>query len=147
VYLQVCRPAPSALANVQEVVFLKRFKWATVTVDEGHRLKNSKSKLSQMLTTLKSDMRVLLTGTPLQNNLEELLMLLAFVEPTKFDAIKKRQVRVASNVDTVCQPTKGQMLRAYHVTCTSCHVHMLIIFFTSLHIAQRTCARQHCTGI
>ena len=49
-----------------------------IVVDEGHRLKNYKSKLSQTLSGLDSTFRCLLTGTPLQNNLEELFALLHF---------------------------------------------------------------------
>jgi SNF2 family DNA or RNA helicase len=51
--------------------FKKRFLWRAVIVDEAHRLKNEKSQLAQKLKIVPAFSRVLLTGTPLQNNLRE----------------------------------------------------------------------------
>lgn len=53
-------------------------------VDEAHRLKNSASLLSQNLKLLKNDYKLLLSGTPLQNNLKELWSLLNFIVPEIF---------------------------------------------------------------
>ena len=72
--------------------WLRSFHWASLTVDEGHRLKNSKSKLYGVLTSFAADTRLLLTGTPLQNNLEELFMLMHFIEPGKFEDLEQFQV-------------------------------------------------------
>lgn len=63
---------------------LDKIKWGAVIVDEGHRLKNFQSRLSRTLAALRAPFRCLLTGTPLQNNLEELFALLHFLEPVKF---------------------------------------------------------------
>eukprot|EP00741_Cyanophora_paradoxa_P025184 tig00000350_g24309.t1 len=64
---------------------LGRIEWHCTIVDEGHnRLKDAGTRLYSQLGSLKCPYRVLLTGTPLQNNLEELFNLLAFVEPDKF---------------------------------------------------------------
>lgn len=52
--------------------------------DEGHILKNRKSAAYEQLTRFKSTFRLLLTGTPLQNNLSELVSLLAFIMPQMF---------------------------------------------------------------
>lgn len=52
--------------------------------DEGHMLKNSMSKKHQELMRIKAEFRLLLTGTPLQNNLQELASLLAFIMPDLF---------------------------------------------------------------
>jgi superfamily II DNA or RNA helicase len=54
--------------------FKKRFLWRAVIVDEAHRLKNEKSQLAQKLKIVPAFSRVLLTGTPLQNNLREVSM-------------------------------------------------------------------------
>ncbi len=64
---------------------LKKFQWKFIVVDEGHRMKNSKSKFTQTLgQNYFSQNRILLTGTPLQNNLSELWSLLNFLLPKVF---------------------------------------------------------------
>ena len=68
---------------------LSRIKWIHMIVDEGHRMKNAQSKLSNTLTQYYSTrFRLILTGTPLQNNLPELWALLNFVLPTIFKSVK-----------------------------------------------------------
>ena len=64
--------------------FRRRYVWTLVVVDEGHRLKNEKSLLSDKLRTVPALTRVILTGTPLQNNLRELWALLHFLIPDVF---------------------------------------------------------------
>eukprot|EP00934_Nitzschia_sp_Nitz4_P008562 Nitzschia sp. Nitz4//scaffold11_size288233//145775//148339//NITZ4_000774-RA/size288233-snap-gene-0.24-mRNA-1//1//CDS//3329534074//8552//frame0 len=56
-----------------------------VIVDEGHRLKNHRCMLIRSLKQLKASNRLLLTGTPIQNTLDELWSLLNFVNPQIFD--------------------------------------------------------------
>ena len=66
--------------------------WRCVIVDEAHRLKNINSKLLECMRSVVSkgqiaygyQHRVLMTGTPLQNNTSELWSLLNFIEPAKF---------------------------------------------------------------
>lgn len=68
---------------------LCKVKWQHMIVDEGHRMKNSQSKLSSTLTQYyTSRYRLILTGTPLQNNLPELWALLNFVLPNIFKSVK-----------------------------------------------------------
>ena len=68
---------------------LARIKWIHMIVDEGHRMKNAGSKLSMCLTQYyTSRYRLILTGTPLQNNLPELWALLNFVLPNIFKSVK-----------------------------------------------------------
>lgn len=68
---------------------LSKMKWLHIIIDEGHRLKNTDSKLSQTLSTYyHSRFRLILTGTPLQNNLPELWSLLNFVLPKIFNSVK-----------------------------------------------------------
>ncbi|CAH8654803.1 unnamed protein product [Heterobilharzia americana] len=85
--------------------FLKSFDWSVLVVDEAHRLKNKQSRVSKTFESFlypilriievvlaifrdtsqyQTKFKILLTGTPLQNNLEELFHLLNFVEPKKF---------------------------------------------------------------
>lgn len=68
---------------------LSKIKWIHMIIDEGHRMKNANSKLSATLTNYYSTRyRLILTGTPLQNNLPELWALLNFVLPTIFKSVK-----------------------------------------------------------
>ncbi|KAJ3044119.1 choline dehydrogenase 7 [Rhizophlyctis rosea] len=75
---------------------LRPIKWKCVVLDEAHRLKNKSSKVSEILKTYKMDHRVLLTGTPLQNSLDELWSLLNFLEPEKFSSEKEFQENYGS---------------------------------------------------
>ena len=64
--------------------FLRRLKPVVCVYDEGHILKNSKSAGYDALMRIQAEFRLLLTGTPLQNNLSELASLLGFILPTVF---------------------------------------------------------------
>uniref|UniRef100_A0A0C3T210 Helicase ATP-binding domain-containing protein n=1 Tax=Guillardia theta (strain CCMP2712) TaxID=905079 RepID=A0A0C3T210_GUITC len=60
-----------------------------VILDEGHRLKNDKSKISKAIRGLQTKRRIILTGTPIQNKLEEYWCMVDFVYP-EFLGTKKR---------------------------------------------------------
>uniref|UniRef100_A0A8D3CCD7 DNA helicase n=1 Tax=Scophthalmus maximus TaxID=52904 RepID=A0A8D3CCD7_SCOMX len=64
--------------------FLGNVNWAFIGVDEAHRLKNDDSLLYKTMMDFKSNHRLLITGTPLQNSLKELWSLLHFIMPEKF---------------------------------------------------------------
>ncbi|TYG38483.1 hypothetical protein ES288_D13G227000v1 [Gossypium darwinii] len=70
---------------------LKPIKWECKIVDEGHRLKNKDSKLFLSLKQYTTNHRTLLTGTPLQNNLDELFMLMHFLDAGKFGSLEEFQ--------------------------------------------------------
>uniref|UniRef100_A0AAR2L5H9 Chromodomain-helicase-DNA-binding protein 1-like n=1 Tax=Pygocentrus nattereri TaxID=42514 RepID=A0AAR2L5H9_PYGNA len=63
---------------------LRRWKWDILVVDEAHRLKNQESLLHQTLSEFSVGFRVLLTGTPIQNKLQEVYSLLSFIQPSLF---------------------------------------------------------------
>ncbi|KAM8852391.1 lymphoid-specific helicase [Synchiropus picturatus] len=67
---------------------LQRYKWNYLIVDEGHRIKNLNCRLVRELKMMPTDNKLLLTGTPLQNNLAELWSLLNFLLPEVFDDLK-----------------------------------------------------------
>uniref|UniRef100_A0AAY4EH61 Proliferation-associated SNF2-like protein n=1 Tax=Denticeps clupeoides TaxID=299321 RepID=A0AAY4EH61_9TELE len=67
---------------------LQMFHWRFLIVDEGHRIKNMNCRLVRELKSLQTDNKLLLTGTPLQNNLAELWSLLNFLLPDVFDDLK-----------------------------------------------------------
>lgn len=70
---------------VSEINFFRRkYVWTSVIIDEGHRLKNEKSQLSEKLRCVPCLGKIILTGTPLQNNLHELWALLYYLVPDIF---------------------------------------------------------------
>ena len=74
---------------IRERPLLSKFYYSHMIIDEGHRMKNTNSKLSQTLRQYyRTKNRLILTGTPLQNNLPELWALLNFVLPKIFNSVK-----------------------------------------------------------
>ncbi|XP_039720869.1 SWI/SNF-related matrix-associated actin-dependent regulator of chromatin subfamily A member 1 isoform X6 [Pteropus medius] len=71
---------------IKEKSVFKKFHWRYLVIDEAHRIKNEKSKLSEIVREFKSTNRLLLTGTPLQNNLHELWALLNFLLSDVFNS-------------------------------------------------------------
>lgn len=69
---------------LREKSALKKFAWEYIIIDEAHRIKNEESSLSQVIRMFNSRNRLLITGTPLQNNLHELWALLNFLLPDVF---------------------------------------------------------------
>ncbi|KAJ7901892.1 SNF2 family N-terminal domain-containing protein [Mycena olivaceomarginata] len=64
--------------------FFRKVEWDSCVFDEGHVLKNFQSQRYQTLLKFGSKWRLLLTGTPLQNNLQELVSLMNFILPEQF---------------------------------------------------------------
>jgi chromodomain-helicase-DNA-binding protein 1 len=80
------RPMFNAIITTYEMVstdfdYLSQFKWQVLAVDEAHRLKNKFSKLWSILTQLNVPSKLLITGTPMQNTLTELMSLMDFLMP------------------------------------------------------------------
>ena len=71
--------------------YLHDLMWKYIVVDEGHRIKNLNCRLIRELKSYDSANRLLLTGTPLQNNLSELWSLLNFLLPDIFDDLDSFQ--------------------------------------------------------
>ncbi|KAK2657235.1 hypothetical protein Ddye_010287 [Dipteronia dyeriana] len=71
--------------------YLRHYNWKYLVVDEGHRLKNPKCILLRELKHLNIGNKLLLTGTPLQNNLTELWSLLHFILPDIFSSLEEFQ--------------------------------------------------------
>jgi SWI/SNF-related matrix-associated actin-dependent regulator of chromatin subfamily A member 5 len=63
---------------------LTRMPWNYLMIDEAHRIKNEESSLSKAVREMQTQSRLLITGTPLQNDLHELWALLNFLIPDVF---------------------------------------------------------------
>lgn len=95
---------------------LRGVHWEVLIVDEGHRLKNSGSKLFSLLNTFSFQHRVLLTGTPLQNNIGEMYNLLNFLQPVSFPSLsafeeKFNDLTTAEKVEELKKLVAPHMLR------------------------------------
>ncbi|KAK8338757.1 hypothetical protein V6Z12_A09G273500 [Gossypium hirsutum] len=71
---------------IKEKSALRRFSWRYIVIDEAHRIKNENSLLSKTMRLYNTNYRLLITGTPLQNNLHELWALLNFLLPEIFSS-------------------------------------------------------------
>ncbi|CAR27733.1 hypothetical protein ZYGR_0N02190 [Zygosaccharomyces rouxii] len=78
-----------AAGNKYDISFLRNCYFNAVVYDEGHMLKNSLSERFSKLMRIQGNFRLLLTGTPLQNNLKELMSLLEFIMPSLFESKKE----------------------------------------------------------
>lgn len=88
---------------------LSNFNFRVCVIDEAHRLKNRNCKLLEGLRQLHLEHRVLLSGTPLQNNVSELFSLLNFLEPSQF-ANSEEFLREFGTLKTEDEVTKLQAL-------------------------------------
>ncbi len=92
---------------ISDFTTLGSINWTIMVVDEAHRLKNNESKFFRQLSMFPSDYRLLLTGTPLQNNLEELFHLLNFLAKDRFPSLEKFQ-------DTFSDLSKEEQISQLH---------------------------------
>ncbi|CAN6168169.1 unnamed protein product [Urochloa humidicola] len=99
-----------------DAAYLRSVSWEVLIVDEGHRLKNSSSKLFSLLNSFSFQHRVLLTGTPLQNNIGEMYNLLNFLQPSSFPSLssfeeKFNDLTTAEKVEELKKLVAPHMLR------------------------------------
>ena len=79
IFITTYRGAVSLRNMISEVT------WSYIVVDEGQKIKNRDTRLSAVLKMFKSTSRLLLSGTPMQNNINELWTLLNFLQPDVFN--------------------------------------------------------------
>ncbi|CAB4256680.1 similar to Saccharomyces cerevisiae YBR245C ISW1 Member of the imitation-switch (ISWI) class of ATP-dependent chromatin remodeling complexes [Maudiozyma barnettii] len=101
---------------IREKAAFRKFDWQYIVIDEAHRIKNEESMLSHVLREFTSRNRLLITGTPLQNNLHELWALLNFLLPDIFadsqdfddwfssESSEEEKDKIVKQLHTVLQP-------------------------------------------
>ncbi|XP_076140327.1 SWI/SNF-related matrix-associated actin-dependent regulator of chromatin subfamily A containing DEAD/H box 1b isoform X2 [Alosa pseudoharengus] len=85
-----------AIGNSSDRSLFRKLKLEYAVFDEGHMLKNMNSLRYRHLMAINADHRLLLTGTPLQNNLLELMSLLNFIMPSMFSSSTAQIARLFS---------------------------------------------------
>ncbi|KAI9727794.1 MAG: hypothetical protein M1834_007941 [Cirrosporium novae-zelandiae] len=99
--------------------FFRTISWAGLVVDEGQRLKSDKNQLYTALTKLKIPFKLLLTGTPLQNNARELFNLLQFLDPSLNAAALEMEYATLTKENV---PQLHQLIRPYFLRRTKAQV-------------------------
>ena len=98
--------------NTRHIMGGRSVKWRYVVIDEGHKIKNEMSQISEQMARVGSEGRIILTGTPLQNNLHELWALLRYLVPGLFldSTVFDKAFDVTHNV---CNP--AMLDQAHHL--------------------------------
>lgn len=74
-------------------------EWQCFIIDEGQKMKNNNSSFFRKCAAVHAQFKVLLSGTPLQNNIEELYNLIEFLDPVKFGAAFKTKMHELRTVN------------------------------------------------
>eukprot|EP01102_Stenamoeba_stenopodia_P021773 TRINITY_DN886_c0_g2_i1.p1 TRINITY_DN886_c0_g2~~TRINITY_DN886_c0_g2_i1.p1 ORF type:complete len:1502 (+),score=511.86 TRINITY_DN886_c0_g2_i1:313-4818(+) len=110
-----------ALITTYEIIlkdaeFLGSIRWGYLAVDEAQRLKNNQSQLHAALQDFNTTDRMLITGTPLQNSIEELWSLLHFLVPEKFSSLthfqdKYKEIKEEAQIAQLHRELQPHLLR------------------------------------
>ncbi|KAK6227250.1 SNF2 superfamily protein [Colletotrichum tabaci] len=95
---------------------LRQLQPAAAIFDEGHKMKNPKTKIYKDLIRIKARWRMLLTGTPVQNNLMEMLSLLNFIDPKQFSGRMDQLQYMFSQKVTIRDVNNGAFLYGERVS-------------------------------
>lgn len=84
--------------NAEQAWFRNAFIWKYCILDEGHKIKNEGSQIARALQALGAEYRLILTGTPLQNDMQELWALLHWLYPEVFTETTVESFKNAFNL-------------------------------------------------
>ncbi len=85
--------------------------WHRVALDEAQNIKNPGAQQSQAVLSLKTDRRIALTGTPVENKLSELWSIMEFLNPGYLSSLKSFQARFATPIERQQDKNKAKLLR------------------------------------
>ncbi|ORX56438.1 hypothetical protein DM01DRAFT_1020853 [Hesseltinella vesiculosa] len=99
--------------------FLMKHRWGYVVLDEGHKIRNPDSETTLLCKQLKTPHRIILSGTPIQNNLKELWSLFDFIFPGRLGTLPvfQTQFSVPINIGGYANATNIQVQTAYKCAC------------------------------
>ncbi|KAH3687519.1 hypothetical protein WICPIJ_001481 [Wickerhamomyces pijperi] len=103
---------------VADIQYFQRIKWQYMILDEAQAIKSSSSSRWKSLLSLQCRNRLLLTGTPIQNSMQELWALLHFIMPTLFDSHDEFSEWFSKDIESHAQSNtqlNEQQLRRLHV--------------------------------
>ncbi|KAI9249005.1 SNF2 family N-terminal domain-containing protein [Sporodiniella umbellata] len=107
----------SSVQTYRELLLKK--KWGYVILDEGHKIRNPDSETTLAIKQFKSPHRIILSGTPIQNNLKELWSLFDFIFPGRLGTLPifQSQFSVPINIGGYANATNIQVQTAYKCAC------------------------------
>ncbi|TDZ12906.1 ATP-dependent helicase fft2 [Colletotrichum spinosum] len=104
------------VGSEEDIEALRELEPAAAIFDEGHKMKNPKTKIYRDLIRVKAGWRMLLTGTPVQNNLMEMLSLLNFIDPKMFNGRMDQLQYIFSQKVTIRDVNNGAFLYGERVS-------------------------------
>lgn len=104
------------VGSEEDLEALRDLQPAAAIFDEGHKMKNPKTKIYKDLIRIKARWRMLLTGTPVQNNLMEMLALLNFIDPKQFNGRMDQLQYMFSQKVTIRDVNNGAFLYGERVS-------------------------------
>ncbi|KAH7136539.1 SNF2 family N-terminal domain-containing protein [Dactylonectria macrodidyma] len=105
----------SQINSITDVEAMQSFNLNAAVFDEGHKMKNPETKIYKDLSRIPASWKMLLTGTPVQNNLLEMTSLLNFINPTMFNGYMQHIQFVFSQKVTIRDVGNGAFLYSERV--------------------------------
>ncbi|KAF2009835.1 hypothetical protein BU24DRAFT_427860 [Aaosphaeria arxii CBS 175.79] len=129
--------------------FLRKCRPKACVYDEGHYLRNSATQRYKMLMRIKAEFRLLLTGTPLQNSLRELVSILAFIMPDIFENVSDNLEAVfKSKAKVNDSDTHGALLSTQRIQRARSMMTPFVLRRKKAqvlkHLPQKTCRVEYC---
>eukprot|EP00002_Diphylleia_rotans_P013024 TRINITY_DN2536_c0_g2_i1.p1 TRINITY_DN2536_c0_g2~~TRINITY_DN2536_c0_g2_i1.p1 ORF type:complete len:2293 (-),score=494.09 TRINITY_DN2536_c0_g2_i1:306-7184(-) len=110
-----------------DLSLFRKISWRYAVIDEGHRLKNRESKLLEAINSLQVEHKLLLTGTPIQNNVSELWNLLNFLDPENFSSSEEFMAAYGNLTESSTVEKLQEILRPYMLRRMKEHVEKSLI--------------------